>query len=95
MHPSSWLFVRGDESIRVFRPAAAPALSVHGPGKARARYAFDGEAAVQAYQMELAEQFSAAGWILIGENYDRRSGGERRASPRDGSDRRAGAAASA
>jgi hypothetical protein len=45
--------------------------------------------------MELAEQFSAAGWILIGENYDRRSGGERRASPRDGSDRRAGAAASA
>ena len=88
MNPSSWLFVKGDQSIRVVRPPAATALSVSGPGRARAQYAFDGEAAVQAYQMELAEQFSAAGWILIGENYERRSGGERRQAKRDATDRR-------
>jgi hypothetical protein len=38
--------------------------------------------------VELAEQFSAAGWILIGQDYDRRSGDERRAAARDGADRR-------
>jgi hypothetical protein len=84
----SWLFVKGDQSIRVVRPLATTALSVSGPGRARAQYAFDGEAAVQAYQMELAEQFSAAGWILIGENHDRRSGRDRRQSARGTKDRR-------
>jgi hypothetical protein len=88
MHASSWLFVKGDQSIRVVRPLAATALSVSGPGRARAQYAFDGEAAVQAYQMELAEQFSAAGWILIGQDYERRSGQERRTTTRGGTDRR-------
>jgi hypothetical protein len=63
-------------------------LSVSGPGRARSQYAFDGEAAVQAYQVELAEQFSAAGWILIGQDYERRSGEERRTATRGGTDRR-------
>jgi hypothetical protein len=88
MQASSWLFVKGDQSIRVVRPPAATALSVSGPGRARAQYAFDGEAAVQAYQMELAEQFSAAGWVLIGQDYERRSGQERRTATRGGTDRR-------
>jgi hypothetical protein len=88
MHASSWLFVKGDQSIRVVRPHAATALSVAGPGPARAEYAFDGEGAVQAYQVELAEQFSAAGWILIGQDHERRSGHERRSNARGGSDRR-------
>lgn len=93
MTPSSWLFVRGGESIRVVRPNAK-ALSVNGPGRERAERIFEGEAALQAYQMELAEQFSAAGWVLIGENHERRSGHERRASLR-GSDRRGEAASAA
>jgi hypothetical protein len=90
MPEASWLFVKGDQSIRVVRPLTATALSVSGPGRARAQYAFDGEAAVQAYQMELAEQFSAAGWVLIGENLDRRRGGERRLTERETLDRRRG-----
>ena len=63
MRPSSWLFVKGTESLRVVRPTAT-ALSVNGPGRARAQYTFDGEEQIQTYQMELAERLSAAGWVL-------------------------------
>lgn len=93
MTPASWLFVRGPESIRVVRPAAM-VLNINGPGRARSERKFDGEAEVQAYQMKLAEEFSAAGFVLVGENHDRRSGTERRSMPR-GIDRRAEAATSA
>ncbi len=90
MTPASWLFVRGPESIRVVRPAAT-VLNINGPGRARAERTFDGEAEVQAYQMKLAEEFSAAGFVLVGENRDRRNGHERRAVSR-GVDRRSQAA---
>lgn len=90
MTPSSWLFVRGPESIRVVRPTAT-VLNINGPGRSRAERTFDGEADVQAYQVHLAEEFSAAGFILIGENHERRSGRERRTLTR-GVDRRAEAA---
>ena len=49
---------------------------------------FEGEAEVQAYQVKLAEDFSAAGFMLIGENHERRTGRERRNITR-GIDRRA------
>ena len=93
MNASSWLFVKGDESIRIACPSPT-VLSVSGPGTTRARYTFDGVDAVQAYQIELAEEFSSGGWVLIGENYDRRSGGERRSLRRSGEDRRLNASAS-
>ena len=66
-------------------------LNINGPGRTRAARVFDGEAEVQAYQVKLAEEFSAAGFVLIGENHDRRSGGERRKASR-GPDRRSEAA---
>jgi hypothetical protein len=91
MYPSSWLFVKGDTSIRVVCPGPT-VLDICGPGNSRARYTFDGEAAGQAYQIELAEEFSSGGWFLMGENVDRRSGGERRTTRRDVPDRRAAAA---
>jgi hypothetical protein len=87
MHASSWLFVKGDESIRVVCPSST-VLIVSGPGTSHARYPFGDEAGVQAYQIELAEEFSSGGWVLIGEDYDRRSGRERRAARRDVPDRR-------
>jgi hypothetical protein len=87
MHVSSWLFVKGDQSIRVVCPSPT-VLIVSGPGTSRSRYPFDDEAAVQAYQIELAEQFSSGGWVLIGEDYDRRSGHERRVARRGAADRR-------
>ena len=88
MKPSSWLFVKGDQSVRVVRPPAVTVLNVSGPGHARARYSFNEETAMQAYQIELAEQFSTAGWVLVGENVDRRSGLERRTAARTTTDRR-------
>jgi hypothetical protein len=86
MHQASWLFVRGPESILVVRPAGT-VLNINGPGRARAERRFDGESEVQDYQVRLAEEFSAAGFILIGENHERRNGHERRKMSR-GTDRR-------
>jgi hypothetical protein len=91
MHPSSWLFVKGETSIRIVCPSAT-VLDVCGPGTSRARYTFEGEAAGQAYQIELAEEFSSGGWVLMGEDIDRRCGQERRAARRNVPDRRAMAA---
>jgi hypothetical protein len=87
MHPSSWLFVKGDTSIRVVCPSPG-VLDICGPGPTRARYTFEGEEAAQAYQVELAEEFSSGGWVLMGENYERRIGSERRAARRPTPDRR-------
>jgi hypothetical protein len=92
MRPSSWLFVRGEESICIACPSPT-VLSISGPGVSRARYSFEGENALQAYQIELAEEFSSGGWVLIGENHDRRSGRERRLTRRDAPDRRVSAGA--
>jgi hypothetical protein len=92
MAAASWLFVKGPESIRVVRQTGT-VLNISGPGRARSEHRFDGEAEVQAYQVRLAEEFSAAGFILIGENHERRSGRERRSMPR-GIDRRADVASS-
>jgi hypothetical protein len=90
MRPSSWLFVKGAESLRVVRPTAT-ALCVDGPGRSRAQYTFDGEEQIQAYQVELAERLSAAGWVLVGEDRERRDGSERRVTLRNTPDRRAAA----
>ena len=65
MHPSSWLFVRGPESIRIIR-ASSGALIVSGPGHSQARRTFQDEPAMQAHQVDLAERLSAAGWLLYG-----------------------------
>lgn len=63
-------------------------LSINGPGRSRAERRFRAEDEVQAYQIQLAEEFSAAGFVLIGENFERRAGGDRRKVMR-GPDRRA------
>ncbi len=86
MAPASWLFVRGPESIRIVRPAPT-ILNINGPGRARDERRFEREDDVQEYQVRLAEEFSAAGFVLIGENHERRSGRERRKVAR-GADRR-------
>jgi hypothetical protein len=87
MTPSSWLFVRGQESIFIMRPHGC-SLIVEGPGSARQEHNFDDEDAMQAYQMSIAEQLSERGWLLAGVDRDRRSGRERRGVPRATPDRR-------
>ena len=91
MRPSSWLFVRGPESVRIIR-ASSGALIVSGPGHSQARRTFQDEPAMQAYCVDLAERLSAAGWLLWGEDHDRRRGTERRTMPRATADRRRGTA---
>jgi hypothetical protein len=84
--PSSWIFTKGDQSIHIARPEGH-SLIVRGPGAARQRHNFTDEAALQGYQVSMAEQLAERGWLLFGVDCDRRIG-QRRAARRNGSDRR-------
>lgn len=63
-------------------------MIVAGPGKSREQYDFPDEAALQGYQIEIADKLATAGWLLWGVNRQRRSGPDRRGKSRTGSDRR-------
>jgi hypothetical protein len=89
--PSSWLFVRGGESIRIVRPNGC-VLIINGPGAAQERHDFGDEDEVQAYQMSIAEELAAVGWLLEGVDRERRSGQDRRGVRRGTPDRRRAAA---
>jgi hypothetical protein len=87
MRPGAWLFVRGEESIRIVRPPGC-ALIIHGPDRTRQRRDFDDEDTLQAFQVSIAERLTEHGWILFGVDVDRRSGKDRRRIARDSLDRR-------
>jgi hypothetical protein len=88
MPHSSWLFVRDKESIWVERPER-PALIIAGPGARHERRDFIDEAALNTFQIELAERLASQGWFLWAHARDRRTGSERRTAPRsDSRDRR-------
>ena len=90
--PTSWLFVRGDQSIWIFRPNSNDLL-VSGPGPTRLRCGFHDDAGPEMYQAEIASELTAAGWLLLGEGYDRRrKRSDRRRAPRVTPDRRNGEA---
>jgi hypothetical protein len=63
-------------------------LIVAGPGEMREQHDFDGEPALQAFQMAIAERLAGAGWLLWAHDQDRRAGAERRRSARSTPDRR-------
>ena len=84
---ASWLFIRNDESIWMERPYGH-SLIVTGPGVSHAQHDFSDEAALEAYQVEVAELLAAGGWFLWCINGDRRHGGDRRSGQRGTSDRR-------
>ena len=68
---SSWLFIRERESIWIERPYGF-SLIVAGPSSARAHVVFPNEEALQAYQVEMAERLTQAGWFLWGFDQERR-----------------------
>ena len=82
----AWLFLRGEESIRIVRDPRAFVLRVEGPGYEREVHAFKDEAGVGEFQRIFEERLLADGWML-GASQERRSGRDRRANSR-GLDRR-------
>ena len=87
--PTSWLFVRKEESVLILRPNETDLL-MRGPGTTRLRHGFTSARALEAFQADLTEDLETAGWTALGEGYDRRQGrtdrrktarGDRRVGP--------------
>ena len=86
--PSSWLFIRHNETVRIFRQGPPYLeLAIAGPQGHRTMLRFDREADLQAFQRDHEQQLIKEGWRLEGVDVDRRSGKDRRKASR-GSDRR-------
>jgi hypothetical protein len=85
-----WLFVRGEESVRVIRaatPEGRARLLVYGPGNRQATHEFQDGVTCTHMESELERQLVADGFTL--EQFtDRRSGVERRGVARGSVDRR-------
>jgi hypothetical protein len=87
---TSWLFIRRNETVRVFRPGPAfLQVAIAGPGGMRSVLRFATESELEDFQARHEQQLIEDGWHLAGVNVDRRSGSDRRQQPR-GQDRRHG-----
>lgn len=84
---ASWLFIKDGQSIWIERPYGLMMI-VAGPGAAREQHDFPDEQALEAFQIELGERLTAAGWFLWGFDRERRSGRDRRGIDRHSPDRR-------
>jgi hypothetical protein len=90
---TSWLFIKRNETVRVFRRGPAwLQLAISGPRGARRVLRFDDENDLHSFQLRHERQLYDDGWRLAGVNLDRRSGSERRRVAR-GADRRSSAEA--
>jgi hypothetical protein len=63
MTTNSWDFMKGQSNIRVVRRQGR-ALVITSPGVLSEHYQFGDEAAMQSYQIQLAEQLTETGWLL-------------------------------
>jgi hypothetical protein len=83
----AWLFLRGNDSIRIARDPSALVLRVEGPGYEREVHAFKHEAELDEFQRSYEARLLTEGWVL-GASQERRSGRDRRGAARGGADRR-------
>src|SRR5690242_6815637 len=86
-----WLFVRGEESVRVIRaatPEGRARLLVYGPGNSHASHEFNDGASCAEREAQMERELVSVGYVL--EQFtDRRRGFDRRSIARPGSvDRR-------
>lgn len=86
MPQTSWLFVRDGESIWIERQGSS--LVVAGPGPKREDHDFPDEAALETFQIALAERLAGDGWFLWAFDRDRRLEQDRRQTKRTSADRR-------
>ncbi len=84
---ASWLFIKGEQSIWIER-LDRNRMIVAGPAAAREERDFIGEDALQAFQINLAEQLTNDGWFLWDFDRERRQMAERRGVARATGDRR-------
>ena len=70
-----WLFIRGDESIRITRFPTALTLLIHGPGHAEHSHKFESRASLEDFQQCHEQRLLSAGWMLV-EVADRRRSGQ-------------------
>ena len=85
-----WLFVRGNDSVRVIRaatPEGRARLLIYGPGNSNTTHEFDNVVSCTTYEAALEKELVADGFTLD-QFTDRRSGMERRSTPRGGERRR-------
>ena len=85
--PSSWLFIKNNESSWGERPPGR-LLGGAGPGAAHEERDFISDEALDQFQIALAEKLAGDGWFLWGVNRERREG-DRRQTARGTPDRRA------
>jgi hypothetical protein len=80
---SSWLFIRRNETVRVFRPGPPYLqLAIAGPQGLRRTLRFDREEELQEFQRDHEQQLMKDGWHLEGLDVERRSGRDRRKASR-------------
>lgn len=85
---SSWLFIRQNETVRVFRPGPPYLqLAIAGPQGHKRTLRFDREVDLQNFQRDHEQELMDDGWRLDGVDVERRVGQDRRSTPR-GTDRR-------
>jgi hypothetical protein len=87
---TTWLFVRGGDSVRVIRaatPEGGVRLHIYGPGNIQETHEFANVVACTTREAEIEQELVADGFTL--EQFtDRRSGIDRRHTPRGDADRR-------
>jgi len=85
----SWLFVRGEEAIRVNYSAAGLSVAVNGPGHERRVLTFGDEETASEFMKLYEHSLTGSNWVLQA-FVERRTG--RKADPMpEGGDRRRGA----
>ena len=85
----SWLFLRGDSSVRVVRFGyGMVVITVEGPGSAKTVHGFENERRAQDFLVSVQEKLLADRWTFRGADVERRVLPDRRATPRASGERR-------
>lgn len=60
-----WLFVRGDESIRIIKNQSTTTLLIFGPGPRQNSHEFENEASLEEFRQSFEHRVLLDGWVLL------------------------------